>query len=510
MFGDLIDELNEFDYHQKQHMSEELQRRLSTDYKLATIERVLAVAQSTFPECMGDKTTVLPGPNGDVTYGNNGRMTALACKNFIDEFIMGAVNAEGNQMFSAEDKYIRTRILGERKDQDFWYNTVVMQMDENDKVKGRNNDGMVHYDWTWDSSGTMADHEAQKAIPPITAFETDPGAAEAANTQTQYVQAPATSAPAQTGSTTAAAATTGTEATQSSGTTTAAATTAATAAPTQGTEASQASSSTAAPEASSSTAAPEASTTGATTTATTTTSATTTTTSEATTTEAATTAAATEAAETAATTAVPDATTAAPLDGAVAAFYGGSSYIQSSVETTTTTTTTIAPVAYVEDPVTVFGDAIIAEGGTTEGVVNGTDDLPINGGVLTSSDATSGPDGTAKLEAALSEPVAIPNAGKHDIGPWDCTDMVAFDCCLMIKWLHQDSDVNGLAIQCFFEYKEGTGKANFMYEKSSKKIHIKSDGNGFTKKAPKVIGSWGNLATNGHIEEYSNGRKKKK
>jgi hypothetical protein len=118
------------------------------------------------------------------------------------------------------------------------------------------------------------------------------------------------------------------------------------------------------------------------------------------------------------TTAVPDATTAAPLDGAVAAFSGGSSYIQSSVETTTTTTTTIAPVAYVEDPVTVFGDAIIAEGGTTEGVVNGTDDLPINGGVLTSSDATSGPDGTAKLEAALSEPVAIPNAGKHDIGPW--------------------------------------------------------------------------------------------
>ena len=140
MFGDLIDELNEFDYHQKQHMSEELQRRLSTDYKLATIERVLAVAQSTFPECMGQDTTVLP--NG-ATYGNNGRMAALACKNFIDEFIYSAVDAENNQMFTAEDKYIRTRILGERKDQDFWYNTVVMQMDENDKVKGKDNDGMV-------------------------------------------------------------------------------------------------------------------------------------------------------------------------------------------------------------------------------------------------------------------------------------------------------------------------------------------------------------------------------
>ena len=140
MFGDLIDELNEFDYHQKQHMAEELQRRLSTDYKLATIERVLEVAQSTFPECMGQDTTVLP--NG-ATYGNNGRMTALACKNFIDEFIYSAVDAENNQMFTDEDKYIRTRILGQRKDQDFWYNTVVMQMDENDKVKGKDNDGMV-------------------------------------------------------------------------------------------------------------------------------------------------------------------------------------------------------------------------------------------------------------------------------------------------------------------------------------------------------------------------------
>ena len=140
MFGDLIDELNEFDYHQKQHMAEELQRRLSTDYKLATIERVLEVAKDTFPECMGQETTVLP--NG-ATYGNNGRMTALACKNFIDEFIYSAVDAENNQMFTNEDKFIRTRILGERKDQDFWYNTVVMQMDENDKVKGRDDDGMV-------------------------------------------------------------------------------------------------------------------------------------------------------------------------------------------------------------------------------------------------------------------------------------------------------------------------------------------------------------------------------
>ena len=84
--------------------------------------------------------------------------------------------------------------------------------------------------------------------------------------------------------------------------------------------------------------------------------------------------------------------------------------------------------------------------------------------------------------------------------------MVAFDCCLMIKWLHQDSDVNGLAIQCFFEYKQGTGKANYMWEKSSKKVHILMDKNGYTKKTPKVIGSWGNLATNGDghaaIEEY--------
>ena len=117
--------------------------------------------------------------------------------------------------------------------------------------------------------------------------------------------------------------------------------------------------------------------------------------------------------------------TDAPIAVAVTVAPGGVANIQSGVEgaqvtttTTTTTTTTIAPVAYVEDPVIVFGEAIIAEGATTEGVVNGTDDLPINGGVLTSPDATSGTEGTAKLEAALAEPVAIPNAGKHDIGPW--------------------------------------------------------------------------------------------
>ena len=90
--------------------------------------------------------------------------------------------------------------------------------------------------------------------------------------------------------------------------------------------------------------------------------------------------------------------------------------------------------------------------------------------------------------------------------------MVAFDCCLMIKHLHQDSDVNGLAIQCFFEYKQGTGKANYMWEKSSKKVHILMDGNGYTKKTPKVIGSWGNLATNGHaaIAEVETKKKGKK
>ena len=93
----------------------------------------------------------------------------------------------------------------------------------------------------------------------------------------------------------------------------------------------------------------------------------------------------------------------------------------SSVETTTTTTTTtttVAPVAYVAEPLVVLEESIVVEGATTEGAKNGTDDRPINGGVLTSPDAVSGPEGTAKLVAALAEPSAIPNAGKHDIGPW--------------------------------------------------------------------------------------------
>ena len=130
------------------------------------------------------------------------------------------------------------------------------------------------------------------------------------------------------------------------------------------------------------------------------------------------------------TTAVTDATAAGPdttttdatTAGVVAVAAGGaSSNIVSSVETTTTTTTTtttIAPLVYPEDPVIVLEEGLLVQGATTEGAKNGTDHRPLGGGVLTSPDAVSGEEGTAKLVAALSEPVAIPNAGKHDIGPW--------------------------------------------------------------------------------------------
>ena len=64
-------------------------------------------------------------------------MTAIACKEFIDEEIL--------TIFTEQDKFIRTRIIGKRSTEDEWYNAVTILMDDNDVVLGRDGDGMVYY-----------------------------------------------------------------------------------------------------------------------------------------------------------------------------------------------------------------------------------------------------------------------------------------------------------------------------------------------------------------------------
>lgn len=65
-------------------------------------------------------------------------MTPVECKEFIDEEI--------HTFFTEEDRYIQTRIISQRNEADEWYNCVVIGMDDNDMVLGRNGDGLVYYD----------------------------------------------------------------------------------------------------------------------------------------------------------------------------------------------------------------------------------------------------------------------------------------------------------------------------------------------------------------------------
>lgn len=76
-------------------------------------------------------------------------MTVIACKDFIDEEIL--TFTEDNPLdprwgYDPRDHFVRTRIVGKRSEQDFWYNTIVIPMDENDMVLGRDHDGVIHYD----------------------------------------------------------------------------------------------------------------------------------------------------------------------------------------------------------------------------------------------------------------------------------------------------------------------------------------------------------------------------
>lgn len=142
------------------------------------------------------------------------------------------------------------------------------------------------------------------------------------------------------------------------------------------------------------------------------------------------------------------------------------------------------------------------QGGTIDKIIAGneTDPYtePINGGIVLEGSATNTAEGDLKLDAALSEEVVVAEAGPRTLGPYDCTGLTGFSCCLMIKHIVRDSDQSGRSIQCFLEYAEGTAKRTYMDFKTSKKVLIFSNHYGLVKRQPKIVGNW-NLAQSNSV-----------
>lgn len=92
-------------------------------------------------------------------------MTANQCKELIDQEIL-EYNTE-------TDKFVRTIIVGKRRETDPHYNSVVLFMDDNDRVMGRDGDGVIYYDFPWEGSGNEATRYQQRKIPEIIAKEVE-------------------------------------------------------------------------------------------------------------------------------------------------------------------------------------------------------------------------------------------------------------------------------------------------------------------------------------------------
>lgn len=73
-----------------------------------------------------------------------------------------------------------------------------------------------------------------------------------------------------------------------------------------------------------------------------------------------------------------------------------------------------------EPPLFIEPEPLLVDGATTDGVIDGTDDNEINGGVITDKLVPNSGNGDAKLEFALNEPPTIEEAGARTIGPFDC------------------------------------------------------------------------------------------
>lgn len=150
------------DYHQfdNDEMFQPTEEQMARARELGLRDRLLATTKEIWPECAAQS------------------MSAIECKYFIDDEIL--------RLFTDEDKFIRTRIVGKRTSGDEWYNAVVITMDDNDFALGKDGDGWIYYTFQWEGSGTEATAQQQTDIPPVTAEETRMGAIEGSSVQTLY------------------------------------------------------------------------------------------------------------------------------------------------------------------------------------------------------------------------------------------------------------------------------------------------------------------------------------
>jgi len=126
-------------------IEQELRRSLtSRGHRQEQIDRILAISQETFPECMGCIETANGGKRcakdkgKSLSHPTYSHMTAYECDEFIKDFIFNH--------FTEEDRYIRTVLKGERGANDAWYNSAVLLVNDKDIVTGVSNDGMVYYE----------------------------------------------------------------------------------------------------------------------------------------------------------------------------------------------------------------------------------------------------------------------------------------------------------------------------------------------------------------------------
>mmetsp|Transcript_24500 Transcript_24500/g.39796 ORF Transcript_24500/g.39796 Transcript_24500/m.39796 type:complete len:460 (+) Transcript_24500:57-1436(+) len=369
-------------------------------------ERFLAVTKSMWPECV------------------NLRLTAEECKEFIDKEI--------HDLFTDKDRYVRTLIMGKRKETDELYNVISIYMNDEDMVEGRLGDGMVYYDFKWHGSGELATAEQQTHIPPILAMENDASLADIGlqDGDVEIISDPDFTAPA-----------------------------AVTAAPAPATTLVD---SGAAVPSESVTPAPAP--------------------------------AVTVPTDTPAPVEITDDTYAD--DGYTDDgnnIYGDDGFMDTATTNDAPIQVFAEPVKDVEGATVDQYISSASSETTTDGgggdTTNTTSPL-IAGGVLTDHSATNLPEGDDKIIQAISEETVVPEFGERTIDPINCYGLTGEDCCLLIKLAIPDSDINGNAIQCTLTYSESTKKKKYWKDLRGKKVHIHMNHNGFVSEVPQISGNW--------------------
>ena len=133
-------------------------------------------------------------------------------------------------------------------------------------------------------------------------------------------------------------------------------------------------------------------------------------------------------------------------------------------------------------PLIIEAEPILAVGASTGGAAQDTDTNPIAGGVVMDPKAPNDPAVQADFNAFMasqpdpSDPgsITVAEAGPRDLGPWDCTGLTGYNCCLKIKLSVRDKDTQDKAIQCQLIYEEGSEKEKWWLNARGKKVFIVS------------------------------------